>query len=152
MWGFLKIFNRRVKQTNSLTEKRILVVDDGEVERKFISHTLQKLDCRVATFGDGESALADIAQNTYDLVILDFYLPKIRGKEICRKIKAEPRTRDIPVIFLTGSASPSDLIDCYEVGAEYYLSKPISGDQLVKQVRMIFQDLEEESRWKKRRS
>jgi len=68
----------------------------------------------------------------------------MNGKAICSALKADPKSKDIPVIFLTGSASPKDIIDCYDVGAEYFLTKPISANQLTKQVQSIFNELQPE--------
>ena len=142
MWQkILSFLNGKRPDSGCLSNKAILVVDDGEQERRFISRSLEKIGCRVVTAANGEDALRLAREQCFHLVILDFYLPGMKGKEICVGLKADARTRDVPVIFLTGSASPTDLIDCYEAGAEYYLNKPISADQLVKQVRLIFQDV-----------
>jgi CheY-like chemotaxis protein len=93
------------------------VIEDGEVERKFIGRSLEKNGLRVSLSDNGPDGLALARKERFDLIILDFYLPKMNGKVICQSLKADAATRDIPVIFLTGSASPKDLIECYEVGA-----------------------------------
>jgi CheY-like chemotaxis protein len=137
-----KIFSAGRRGQVDYSSKNVLVVDDGEVERKFVSHSLERLGFKVVTVEDGFIALDVIKKQPVDLVILDFYMPKMNGKAICSALKADPQTRNIPVIFLTGSASPKDIIDCYEVGAEYFLTKPISSNQLVKQVESIFSELQ----------
>ncbi len=139
-----KIFSAGKRARTDFASKNILVVDDGEVERKFISHALEKLGFNVIAVEDGFVALDVIKKQPMDLIILDFYMPKMNGKAICSALKADPQSKDIPVIFLTGSASPKDIIDCYEVGAEYFLTKPISANQLTKQVEAIFSELQSE--------
>ncbi|MFA5261057.1 MAG: response regulator [Candidatus Omnitrophota bacterium] len=137
-----KIFSARKRDQADYSSKNILVVDDGEVERKFVSHSLERLGFKVITAEDGFIALDIVKRLPIDLIILDFYMPKMNGRTICTTLKADPQTKNIPVIFLTGSASPKDIIDCYEVGAEYFLTKPISSNQLTKQVESIFCELQ----------
>ncbi|HPB68923.1 MAG TPA: response regulator [Candidatus Omnitrophota bacterium] len=139
-----KIFSAGKRGQADFAGKNILVVDDGEVERKFVSHALEKLGFNVMAVEDGFIALDIIKKQPVDLIILDFYMPKMNGKAICSALKADPKSKDIPVIFLTGSASPKDIIDCYDVGAEYFLTKPISANQLTKQVQSIFNELQPE--------
>ena len=137
-----KIFFAGKRARSDYSDKNILVVDDGEVERKFISHSLKRLGFNVLAVEDGFTGLDIVKRQPFHLIILDFYMPKMNGKAICKTLKADPKTKDIPVIFLTGSASPKDIIDCYEVGAEYFLTKPISTNQLLKQVESIFSELQ----------
>ena len=137
-----KIFSSRKRARSDYSSKSILVVDDGEIERKFISHSLQRLGFKVIAAEDGFIGLDVVKRQPFDLIILDFYMPKMNGKAICKTLKSDPQTKNIPVIFLTGSASPKDIIDCYEVGAEYFLTKPISSHQLIKQVESIFSELQ----------
>ncbi len=139
---FEKIFPWNKDSKVDYSNKRVLVVDDGEVERKFIEHALQAFGFEVVTTEDGFQGLNYAKKHKFDLIILDYYMPKINGKAVCKSLKDDPETRDVPVIFLTGSASPKDIIECYEVGAEYFLTKPISAGQLTKQVKAIFHDLQ----------
>jgi CheY-like chemotaxis protein len=141
----IKFVSKKPASQPGISGKRILVVDDGEVERKFISSSLEKIGLVVRTEPGGIPALNRIKDEKFDLIILDFFMPDLNGKEVCLRLKAENATKDIPVIFLTGSASPADLIDCYDAGAEYYLSKPISAKELIKQVTMILTDLADET-------
>ncbi len=123
--------------------KRILVIDDGAVERRFISRSLEKRGYDVSTAKDGQDGLKAAQEEKPDLIVLDYHMPGLDGVEVCKKLKADKaQTRDIPVVFLTGSKSPASVVDCYDVGAEYYLSKPISARTLVNEVDMVFQEME----------
>ena len=144
--GFLRCFSCR---PSKFSGKRVLVVDDGELERKFISRTLEKRGFVVATAASGQEALAVIEQQEgFDLVLLDFYMPGQTGKDLCAHLKTLPKTKDIPVIFLTGSATDRNVVECFDVGAEYFLRKPISGGVLLRHVDMILNELAEYPRGK----
>lgn len=121
--------------------RTILLIDDGEVERKTTSAVLGKRGYKVLTAENGEIGLKLAQEQRPDLILLDFMMPGMMGKEVCQRLKQIPATKDIPVIFLTGSIAPKSVIDCYEVGAEYYLAKPISARTLINQVEMIFNEL-----------
>ena len=140
---FKEIINRLIKSEPRLKEaiqKTILVIEDGEVERKVISHTLEKRGYRVLTAADGESGFKTAQEQKPDLILLDIILPDTLGTEVCKKLKMEHSTQNIPVIFLTAKDTPNNVIDSYEVGAEYFLAKPISAKTLIQQVEMTFKD------------
>ena len=120
-----------------LSDKKILVIDDGEVERQFISRTLDKGGYQVKTAESGELGLEAVQQEVPDLIILDFVMPGINGDEVCKRLKNDERTQKVPVVFLTGSVKPSSVISSFDSGAEYYLAKPIGANELLKQVEMI---------------
>ncbi|MCK5581461.1 MAG: response regulator [Candidatus Omnitrophica bacterium] len=144
MWKkIVDFFNGRGSKVSQAVGKSILVVDDGEVELKFLSHTLEKRGYMVKTAKDGEEAFDLANAGDYDLYLLDFCMPKMDGRELCEKLKKTAKTRDVPVIFLTGSANPTDLVNCYDAGAEYYLEKPIGAGALIKQIEMIFSQLKD---------
>ena len=72
--------------------------------------------------------------------MLDLAMPGMNGKEVCKRLKNKDETKHIPVVFLTGSATAADVVECYDVGADYYLNKPIRPDVLIKQIEMTFQE------------
>jgi two-component system, OmpR family, response regulator RpaA len=131
------------RSNSKFAGKKVLVVDDGEVEREFISRVLEKRGFVARTAADGHRGL-DMAVNgeKFDLVVLDYYMPGFTGKEVCAGLKRNEKTKDIPVIFLTGSANARDVVECFDAGAEYFLRKPISGAMLIKQIEMILSELE----------
>ncbi len=138
IWDFLFHRNGQIN-----TDKLILVVDDGDVERKFMENTLTNRGYRVVVARNGEDAVKIARDSKPDLIFLDFSMPGgIDGQETCRRIKSETYAKDIPVVFLSGSVSPTKVIDCYDVGAEYYLSKPISASTLLEHTRLLIEDAE----------
>ena len=136
-----KLFGKNGKSP-ALANKTILVVDDGITERTFMSKVLDKEGCRVITAADGPAGLEKAAAERPDLIILDFFMPPgMNGKEVCQRLKSNAATKGIPVVFLTGSAKPVNVVECYDVGADYYLSKPISAKALIRQLELTFQEL-----------
>jgi serine phosphatase RsbU (regulator of sigma subunit) len=108
------------------TEKLILIVDDTPTNIGVIAGALR--DCyktKVASSGQKALALAS-AEDKPDLILLDVMMPEMDGYEVCSRLKADPATREIPVIFLTGQTSPDDETRGFEVGAVDYVHKPFS--------------------------
>jgi signal transduction histidine kinase len=87
---------------------------------------------------DGPSALAYLKEHPVDVVILDVMMPRMDGYEVCRKIKANERTRDIPVIFLTAKLDVADRVQGLEIGAHDYLSKPVQQSELLARTRSAY--------------
>ena len=142
MWEkILSLFGRKNGQAKILADKAILLIDDGITERTFMSKILAQQGCRVRTAADGQIGLEQANSEIPDLIILDFFMPGLNGKEVCQRLKASDKTKAIPVVFLTGSTTPEDVVGCYDVGADYYLSKPISAKALVRQLELTFQEL-----------
>ena len=117
--------------------KKILSVEDNPTDLKFIKSTLEKHGYIVLSARTGEDGLAIVLHEKIDLIILDELLPDTRGTEVCRKLRADPRTKDIPVLFLTVVDEPQNVLDHFELDALSHLTKPISGSELVHQVESI---------------
>ena len=113
----------------------VLVVDDGEANRDLIEACLAGVDCEVRTAADGIAALAMIEAGQPDLVLLDVQMPGIDGFEVCRRLKAEPSSRLIPVVMLTSLDQTSDRVRALESGADDYMTKPVDRIELVARVR-----------------
>ncbi len=103
----------------------VLLIDDTEADLDLLVETLQQ-DYEVAVAMDGQSALQAVAETTPDLVLLDVMMPLMDGYEVCRRLKADPDTADIPVIFLTAKSDVTDETRGLELGAVDYITKPIS--------------------------
>lgn len=116
---------------------RILIVEDEEALATLLEYNLGKEKFDVAIAGDGDEALLKIEEQTPDLVILDWMLPRISGIEVCRRIRAKPETKNLPVIMLTARSEEADRIRGLETGADDYLTKPFSNDELVARVRAV---------------
>jgi len=91
------------------------------------------MDC--TTFSDGPSALNYISSHPVDIIILDVMMPGMDGFEVCRRLKANERTKDVPVLFLTAKMDPTDKVRGLEVGGHDYLSKPVEQQELVARAR-----------------
>ena len=113
----------------------VLVVDDGEINRALVEAFLSDLDCRLQSAEDGPAALAAIDKETPDLVLLDVQMPGMDGYEVCRRIKARPRGRLLPVVMLTALDNANDRIQALEAGADDFMSKPVDRVELVARVR-----------------
>ena len=118
----------------------ILFVDDNEIARKMISRTLARKHYRVLLSDNGEKGLEIARTEKPDLILLDIVLPGINGIEVCKRLKNDPATQDIPVLFLTGSDTPQNILDCYEFGAENYLNKSIGAGALLSQIDMTLKE------------
>src|SRR5256885_8926877 len=113
----------------------VLVVDDGEINRALVEAFLSDLDCRLQSAEDGPSALAAIDRETPDLVLLDVQMPGMDGYEVCRRLKARPRGRLLPLVMLTALDNANDRVLALEAGADDFMSKPVDRVELVARVR-----------------
>ena len=116
---------------------QILVVDDEEDLLELVRYKLTKEGYRVQCVGTGEDALKAVRKQPPDLVVLDWMLPAVDGLEVCRRIKADPKTRDIPVIMLTAKGEESDVVAGLERGADDYIAKPFSPRVLAARVKAL---------------
>jgi len=107
------------------TDYSILDVDDTETNIDILMGVLGD-DYEVCVATDGESALELVAENPPDLILLDAMMPGIDGYEVCRRLKQDLKSKDIPVIFISAMSEVSDETKGFEVGAVDYITKPIS--------------------------
>ena len=111
--------------------KRILVVDDDENILSLERTILEQKGFVVTTAAGGAEALEILGKEDFDLVLLDVMMPEIDGFTVCRKIKEEPRTKEIPVIFLTAKGGGEALAEGFESGAIMYINKPFTANKLL---------------------
>ena len=116
---------------------QVLIVEDEEALATLLDYNLGKEKFDVTVAADGEEGLLKIEENAPDVVILDWMLPKISGIEVCRRIRSKPETRNIPIIMLTARAEEADRIRGLETGADDYLTKPFSTNELIARVRAV---------------
>lgn len=107
-------------------EAHLLVVDDNEMNRDVLARRLSRLGHQISVAEDGEEALQKVRAVSYDLVLLDIMMPKLSGYEVLEQIKADPRTRDTPVIVISALDELESVVRCIEAGAEDYLFKPFN--------------------------
>ncbi len=113
----------------------ILIVDDMPRNIQAASAILIREGYRLAYDEDGESALAHVKTMNFDLILLDIMMPGIDGYEVCRRLKADPETHHIPVIFLTGRTDTESIVKGFNLGAADYVGKPFNPHELLARVR-----------------
>jgi two-component system KDP operon response regulator KdpE len=116
--------------------ERILVVEDEEDILELISYNLAREGYRVSSASSGEEGLRVALRDKPDLVVLDIMLPGIDGIEVCRRLKADPQTRYIPVVMVTAKGDEADVVTGLELGADDYLTKPFSVGELLARMRV----------------
>ncbi len=116
---------------------RVLVVEDDPDIAQLVTHYLEKSGFSVERLANGRDALAAIAARPPDVLVLDLMLPQVDGLEICRLVRGSEATAGIPIIMLTARGEESDRIVGLEVGADDYLPKPFSPNELVARVRAL---------------
>lgn len=104
--------------------RTVMVVDDSPTIRKILGLTLERAGYQVVSEADGESAVQRLAQFVPDLILLDISMPKLDGYEVCKRIKNDPRTANVPVVMLSGKDALFDKIKGKLAGATEYLTKP----------------------------
>ena len=122
---------------------KILVVDDEKDIVELISYNLEKEGFSTAKAYDGEAALQIIKTQKPDLMILDLMLPKMNGLDVCKSVRRNPETADLPIIMLTAKSDEVDKVTGLEVGADDYVTKPFSVKELTARVRSILRRLKE---------
>ena len=108
----------------------LLIVDDNETNRDVLSKRLELQNYAIETACDGARALQMVEARVFDLVLLDIMMPDMDGYEVLRRLKADPKTRDLPVIMISALGDLDSVVRCIELGAEDYLPKPFNATLL----------------------
>ena len=117
---------------------RILVVDDKPENLSMIELYLRGTEFEVVTATGGHAAIELSMHESFDLILLDVMMPGIDGFEVCRRLKNDPRTAFVPVIFVTGRmGDESDKLAAYQLGAVDYITKPVDRKELVARIRVM---------------
>jgi len=116
---------------------KILVVDDDPDIRDVLKLTLSEENYEVIETGDGEEALKFIKTKSPDLVLLDYKIPKVDGREICRQVKKDLLLRHLPIIMVTAKGDIDDKVGGIDAGADDYVVKPFEPKELLARIRMI---------------
>ena len=120
-----------------MTKTRILVVDDEADIRELVRLNLASESYEILDCESGEQALSLARSGKADLIVLDLMLPGMDGLEVCRRLKADPKTASTPIVILTAKGEESDVVAGLEVGADDYVAKPFSGKVLAARVRRL---------------
>ena len=114
----------------------ILIVDDNPNNLEVLSESLSREGFRIAVALDGESALEQVAYHKPELILLDVMMPGIDGFEICRRLKEDPGTHDIPVIFMTALSDTENKVEGLSLGAIDYITKPFQQEEVIARVKI----------------
>ncbi len=117
---------------------KILLVEDDPSLTELICYNLEQEGYEVIVEMDGEEGLISAQANTPDLILLDWMLPNLSGIEICRRIRRDKTTQNIPVIMLTARSEENDRIRGLDTGADDYITKPFSPKELTARIKAIF--------------
>ena len=126
-----EITAKRLRKKNPI----ILIVDDVPKNIQLLGTLLKKTDCELAVATGGQQALDTVARIKPDLILLDMVMPGMDGFEVCRKLKSEDETENIPILFLSAKNETENIIKGYELGAVDYITKPVVGIELLTRVK-----------------
>ena len=113
----------------------VLVVEDEGAQREVLKYNLEAEGFNVVMAENGDEAMLLVAEEQPDLIVLDWMLPNVSGIEVCRRVKADPSTRQIPIIMLSARSEEVDRVRGLETGADDYVVKPYSVVELMARLR-----------------
>lgn len=115
----------------------VLIIEDDENISELMRYNIEKAGFDTSTVTDGEEALMTATDMNPDVILLDWMLPNLSGIEICRRLRRQPETANVPIIMITARAEESDRIRGLETGADDYLTKPFSPRELIARVHAV---------------
>ncbi|MDB5442166.1 MAG: phosphate regulon transcriptional regulatory protein PhoB [Phenylobacterium sp.] len=115
----------------------VLVVEDEDALATLLDYNLDKEGFRVERAADGEEGLLKVEEETPDLILLDWMLPKVSGVEVCRQLRAKPETRRTPILMLTARGEETDKVRGLDTGADDYVVKPFAMSELTARIRAL---------------
>jgi CheY-like chemotaxis protein len=126
-----------VAPSSAASPPKVLIADDNAQGVELLEAYLSGTDYLLETAADGEETLQKVKHWRPDLVLLDIMMPKISGFEVCKRLRADPATRDIGVLMVTALDQPSDIERAVEAGTDDFLTKPINKTELLLRVRSV---------------
>ena len=127
------------REEKKITSK-ILIADDNHQNCELLDAYLAAEGYQIEMVYDGQQALDSVARFQPDLILLDIMMPKVSGYEICERLKANPRTRDIAIIMITALAEMGDIEKAVNAGANDFLTKPVNKLELTTRVKTLLQN------------
>lgn len=117
-----------------MARARILVVDDEAAQREIIVYNLEAAGFEVMSADNGEDAVLMVQEEHPNVVVLDWMMPKLSGLEVCRQLRSNKETKEIPIILLSARSEEVDKVRGLEIGADDYVSKPFSVVELMARI------------------
>jgi two-component system alkaline phosphatase synthesis response regulator PhoP len=127
----------RPASSETTPSARVLIADDNPQGVELLEAYLSSSNYEIETASDGEETLRKVKQWQPDLVLLDIMMPKISGFEVCKRLRADPATRDMAVLMITALDQPSDIERAVEAGTDDFLTKPINKTELFLRIRSV---------------
>ncbi len=120
-----------------LPTSTVLIVDDNPQNVELLQAFLESLPVKLVTAVDGMDALEKVAEHHPDLILLDIMMPKMSGFQVCRKLKGEPKTRDIQILMVTALNELGDIEQATDCGTDDFVSKPVNKFELITRVKSL---------------
>jgi len=120
-----------------LPQSTVLIVDDNPQNVELLQAFLESLPVKIVTASDGVEALRMVAEHNPDLILLDIMMPHMSGFQVCRKLKNDPRTKDIQILMVTALNELGDIEQASECGTDDFVSKPVNKFELLTRVKSL---------------
>jgi two-component system cell cycle response regulator len=120
-----------------LPQSTVLIVDDNPQNVELLQAFLESLPVKLVTAADGIDALEKVKQHNPDLILLDIMMPRMSGFQVCKRVKADPKTRDIQVLMVTALNELGDIEQATECGTDDFVSKPVNKFELLTRVKSL---------------
>ncbi len=120
-----------------LPQSTVLIVDDNAQNVELLQAFLEALPVKVVTAYDGVEALEKVEQHHPDLILLDIMMPRMSGYQVCRKLKSDPKTKDIQILMVTALNELGDIEQASECGTDDFVSKPVNKFELLTRVKSL---------------
>jgi len=111
---------------------KVLIIDDDDQNREILRLRLENAGLEIAEATDGDKGIEAAVNTPYDAIILDVMMPRRDGWDVCKTLRANPRTKTVPIIMLTARVKDIDQLRGFESGADEYLTKPVEHQELLK--------------------
>ena len=123
------------------SKKSVLIVEDDDNTRVMVTNMVQSFGYDVTSFPSAEDALKGVEGKSFDLGIFDVMMPGLNGYELMKEIKEIPEFKELPVIMLTAKNDPSEILEGYAFGADYYITKPFDSRQLQYGIQIVLNEI-----------
>ncbi len=120
-----------------LPASTVLIVDDNSQNVELLQAFLEQLPVKVGTAADGVEAMEKVAELNPDLILLDIMMPRMSGFQVCKKLKSDPKTRDIQILMVTALNELGDIEQASECGTDDFVSKPVNKFELLTRVKSL---------------
>ncbi len=140
-WNIFEIFKLRAKKREEAANTRILFIHDGPEDRERTIQWLTDYGFQLREVKDSEEVIRLVREGGIDMVLADFDRPDGGAIELCRRLKADEKTRPVAFMLLTSRNTPKSVVDCYDAEADFYLGKPFRRRELIRQIQLtLFQN------------